>query len=106
TVVATAVAAHRPRDVAVVLDFSGSMNNESDLWNCESYLGSFQNLSNNTDPVVPTFGHYSSSTAAIVSTSAAPGGSSNLTQPISGMPAMVDSYFQSGRGTSPGTPAF
>ena len=37
---ATATAAYRPRDVAIVLDFSGSMNNETDLWNCESYLGS------------------------------------------------------------------
>ena len=36
---ATSTAAHRPRDVAMVLDYSGSMNNESDLWNCESYLG-------------------------------------------------------------------
>ena len=34
-----AIAAHRPRDIAIVLDYSGSMNNESDLWNCESYLG-------------------------------------------------------------------
>ena len=38
SVTATATAAHRPRDVAIVLDYSGSMNNESDLWNNESYL--------------------------------------------------------------------
>ena len=38
TVQAESQAAHRPRDVAIVLDYSGSMNNESDLWNCESYL--------------------------------------------------------------------
>ena len=31
TVSATAQAAHRPRDFAIILDFSGSMNNESDL---------------------------------------------------------------------------
>src|SRR5262245_33055216 len=36
---ATSTAAHRPRDVGVILDFSGSMNNESDLWNNEGYLG-------------------------------------------------------------------
>ena len=36
-VTCTAIAAHRPRDIAIVLDYSGSMNNESDLWNCESY---------------------------------------------------------------------
>ena len=34
-----AIAAHRPRDIAIVLDYSGSMNNESDLWNCEIVSG-------------------------------------------------------------------
>src|SRR5271157_4220865 len=47
-VTATAIAAHRPRDTTIVLDFSGSMNNESDLWNCEAYQGSFEYSSNNT----------------------------------------------------------
>ena len=106
TITATAVASHRPRDVAIVLDFSGSMNNESDLWNCESYLGSLQNLSNNSDPVVPTFGHYSSSSAAIVSSSAFPGGSCNITQPVYGTPALVNSFFQTLSSVIPGTGAF
>ena len=53
-----AIAAHRPRDIAIVLDYSGSMNNESDLWNCESYLGSLEGTPNNTDPVFPQFGPY------------------------------------------------
>ena len=44
---ATATAAHRPRDVAIVLDYSGSMNNESDLWNCECYLDNGQSAPNN-----------------------------------------------------------
>ena len=61
TVVANAVAAHRPRDVVILLDFSGSMNDESDLWNSDIYFGPYYGLSNNTDPLVPTFGHYSSS---------------------------------------------
>jgi Flp pilus assembly protein TadG len=100
TILATGVAAHRPRDVAVVLDFSGSMNNESDLWNCESYLGGDAYQSNNPDTIVPTFGHYISSTAALVSTLSSPGGSSNITQPNGGMPALVDSYLQSARGAS------
>ncbi len=39
TVTATSTAAHRPRDIAIVLDYSGSMNNESDLWNNEVVLG-------------------------------------------------------------------
>jgi Flp pilus assembly protein TadG len=106
TIVATAVAAHRPRDVAVVLDFSGSMNNESDLWNCESYLGSLEGLSNNSDPVVPAFGHYSSSSTALVSSSAPPGGSCNLTQSVYGMPPLVNSYFSTLSSVSPGTSAF
>ncbi len=81
TVQAQAQAAHRPRDVAIVLDYSGSMNNESDLWNCESYLDNGKNnstngytwpqtsnpgwTSNNTEIVYPLFGGYSgtSSTA-------------------------------------------
>ena len=53
---ATAQAVYRPRDVSIVLDFSGSMNNESDLWNCESYLGGFNNSSNNLEGVYPLFG--------------------------------------------------
>jgi Flp pilus assembly protein TadG len=72
---ASSQAAHRPRDVALVLDFSGSMNNESDLWNNESYLDSGSTssnwgyktpsttnpnfTSNNTETVYPLFGHYS-----------------------------------------------
>ena len=44
---ATATAAHRPRDVCIVLDYSGSMNNESDLWNNESYLDNGQAAPNN-----------------------------------------------------------
>jgi Flp pilus assembly protein TadG len=106
TIVSTSVAAHRPRDVAVVLDFSGSMNNESDLWNCESYLGSLQGLSNSSDPIVPTLGHYSSSSAAIVSTSVSPGASSNITQSVYGMPPIVNSFFSTTATTSPSVQAF
>jgi hypothetical protein len=106
TIVATAVAAHRPRDVAVVLDFSGSMNNESDLWNCESYLGSLWGTSNNTDPVIPTFGHYSSSSASLISTTGFPGGSSNITQSVSGMTPAVNAFFATSATTTPSVQAF
>jgi Predicted membrane protein len=54
----TAIAAHRPRDVCIILDYSGSMNNESDLWNNESYLGTANNSPNNADPIFPKFGPY------------------------------------------------
>src|SRR5262249_18156040 len=79
TVTSTAQAAHRPRDVCIVLDYSGSMNNESDLWNNEAYLDnglttttsgykwpqpSNPNLtSNNVETVYPQFGHYAGSSA-------------------------------------------
>jgi Flp pilus assembly protein TadG len=68
------IAAHRPRDVCIILDYSGSMNNESDLWNCEAYLDNGATnstngytwpqtnnpnwTSNNIEPVYPLFGHY------------------------------------------------
>src|SRR5262249_496296 len=56
---AVAIAAHRPRDVCMVLDYSGSMNNESDLWTCSSYLGANNfNKSNNPDSNFPQFGVY------------------------------------------------
>ena len=80
--------------MAIIIDFSGSMNNESDIWNCESYLGSYINQSNNPDTVVPAFGHYSNASAGLVSTLSSPGGSSNMTAPNAGMPAMEDSYYQ------------
>ncbi len=97
TVQAEAQAAHRPRDTAIVLDYSGSMNNESDLWNCEGYLdnGSEATLSNppsgssssglknnnpfpasgnpawtsnNTDTIYPLFGPYLGTSSTAQST--------------------------------------
>jgi Flp pilus assembly protein TadG len=104
-----ATAAHRPRDIAIVLDYSGSMNNESDLWNCETYLGSLIGTSNNTDPVFPQFGPYNttfSPMALMQCTSSDPRvGLCNVTQTVSGVPAMVNDYYQNNRGSS-GTAAF
>ncbi len=101
---AVAIAAHRPRDIAIVLDYSGSMNNESDLWNCESYLGALEGTSNNTDPVYPQFGPYNttfSPLATIQCTSTDPQvGLCNVTQSVSGVPAMVNDYYQNNRGSS------
>ena len=97
-----AIAAHRPRDVAIVLDYSGSMNNESDLWNCESYLGNLQNTSNNADPTFPQFGPYDpafSPLANLQCTSSDPRvGMCNVTQAVLGIPAMVNDYYQNARG--------
>jgi Flp pilus assembly protein TadG len=100
----TSQAAYRPRDVAIVLDFSGSMNNESDLWNCESYLGTMVNTPNNTDPVYPQFGVYNpafSPQAQLQCTSTDPRvGLCNITQTISGVPALVNDFYQNSRGAS------
>ena len=106
---ATAIAAHRPCDVAVVLDFSGSMNNESDLWNCESYLGSMLNTPNNTDSIFPQWGWYAPSfspNATLQCTTSNPlVGLCNITTTISGVPAMVNDYYSNSRGAS-GVAAF
>ena len=104
---ATATAAHRPRDVTIILDFSGSMNNESDLWNNEGYLGSVNNSPNNTDPVFPRFGHYSDVTnAKMQCTSTDPRvGKCNVTTSVLGVPALVSNFHQHDRGSS-ATPAF
>ncbi len=65
---AVATSAHRPRDVAVILDFSGSMR-------FSSLLGigiSGNRTTNNPDNVIPVFGHYSSSSAGLRATSFSP----------------------------------
>jgi Flp pilus assembly protein TadG len=106
TVSATATCLHRPRDVVLVMDFSGSMNNESDIWNNEVYLGSENNSPNNLDPRVPRFAHYSykpsPSTELLITTSTSPMvGRCNITQPALGVRAMVDNYYQDASYTVP-----
>ncbi len=102
TVHATSTAAHRPRDVAVILDFSGSMNNESDLWNCESYLGAYLNTPNNTDPTFPQWGPYAPAFSPLATLQCTANsnlvGLCNVTQSVGGIPALVDNMFQNNRG--------
>ena len=104
TVSATSTAAHRPRDIAIVLDYSGSMNNESDLWNNESYLGSANNSSNNTDPIFPQWGPYNptfSPNALMQCTSSdSRVGMCNVTQSVAGIPPLVNDFFQNNFGGS------
>ncbi|MGO9600596.1 MAG: TadG family pilus assembly protein [Isosphaeraceae bacterium] len=124
---ATATAAHRPRDTAIVLDYSGSMNNESDLWNCESYLDNGQSApnnpnqtSNNQETVYPLFGHYTNAQNYSNYTNYA-----NLLSPVAdgsnpltgnpligkcnnsisalGVPAMVNDYWSNNRGATAGS---
>jgi Flp pilus assembly protein TadG len=104
SVTATAIAAHRPRDTTIVLDYSGSMNNESDLWNCESYQGSFQGTSNNTDPVFPQWGMYNTTFSPLCSLQCTSSsdlvGYCNITQSVGGCGPMVNDYYQNARGSS------
>lgn len=101
---ATATAAYRPRDVAIVLDFSGSMNNETDVWNSESYLGSMLNTPNNTDSQYPQWGVYSPSfsSGATLQCSSTDSrvGMCNITTSISGMTALVNDFYSNSRGSS------
>lgn len=104
TVSATSTAAHRPRDIAIVLDYSGSMNNESDLWNNESYLGSVNNSSNNTDPIYPQWGPYNPSFSpnALMQCTSSDSrvGMCNVTQAVAGIPPLANDFFQNNFGSS------
>lgn len=101
-VAAVSTAAHRPRDFCIVLDFSGSMNNESDLWNNEGYLGSANNSPNSTDPIVPKFGHYSDVSNAKMFTTSTDSrvGKCNITQSVLGMTPLVEDFYKHDRGAS------
>ena len=62
SVSATAQAVHRPRDIALVLDLSGSMR----LGTCLGYdWYTSSRTTNNPDPLYPKFGHYSSASAVM-----------------------------------------
>jgi Flp pilus assembly protein TadG len=101
-VTVTSTAAYRPRDVAMVLDYSGSMNNETDLWNCETYLGSYYNTPNNTDPIYPQWGPYNPTFSPLATmqctTSSQMVGMCNVTTSVNGVPALVTNFFQNARG--------
>ena len=62
SVTATAQAVHRPRDIALVMDLSGSMR----MGTCLGFdFYPTSRTTNNPDTLVPTFGHYSSSSAVM-----------------------------------------
>src|SRR5262249_35775521 len=62
SVSATAQAVHRPRDIALVMDLSGSMR----MGTCLGFdFYTTTRSSNNPDTAVPTFGHYSSASAGM-----------------------------------------
>ena len=80
------------------------MNNESDLWNNETYLGSANNSPNNTDPVFPQWGPYNpsfSANATLQCTSSdSRVGMCNVTQSVLGVPPLVNDFYQNNFGSS------
>lgn len=101
----TATAVHRPRDVAFVMDFSGSQRFDSLLG--IDHSGARQQ-SNNAESVYPQFGHYSSvATAALQNsnTSTLIGsnlfGSANVTIQTNGGSEIVKDFFSNNAGGTP-----
>jgi Flp pilus assembly protein TadG len=100
----TATAAHRPRDICMILDYSGSMRFAS-LLGLDYYDP--RDSSNNLDPVYPKFGHYSSSSAAMSggSTSGTNKPAANITATTSGRPPIVLDFYADSSGTQAFTAA-
>jgi Flp pilus assembly protein TadG len=106
---AVATAAHRPRDVVLINDFSGSMRFDSML---AAPHGGARLQSMNPESVYPLFGHYSSSSAALaytadyqVSTGEIMGQSNDFVTTQDG-PALVNDFYQDTTAYGTSTPAF
>jgi Flp pilus assembly protein TadG len=100
----TATAVHRPRDIAIVLDFSGSMRFSS--WMGVDNGSGF--ATNNPDTVVPTFGHYSSVGAGTMYATSftAPYSAANVSMTTSdGRPPICADFYQDASGTPAFSPA-
>lgn len=105
---ATAVAVHRPRDVVIVMDLSGSMRFQSLLG--IPYSGA-RTTSMNPDPAYPKFGHYSATgSAALFGNTSIPTGSNEMYDPAnvavktnSGPPILED-FYKSAAGVTPVPP--
>ena len=99
---ATATAAYRPRDICVILDYSGSMRFSSLLGT--PYSGNNRNC-NNQDTLVPVFGQYSAGTATTgmpAPAASAPYGNANITVTSSdGRPPVIPDFYTNSAGTSP-----
>lgn len=100
---ATATAVHRPRDIAVIIDFSGSMSFDSLLGS--PYSGN-RTQGNNPETVFPQFGHYSSGfnpvpASPYVLASGEVLGFSNITTTTAAGTPLVDDYYQNAVGATP-----
>lgn len=103
TATATATAVHRPRDIAIVLDFSGSMR-----YSCQTAYPSSGDYSGslNPDPVFPKFGHWSAMSSVMQRTSNYIDGGgethapNNLTTDTDNGPAIIkDFLYRDGSGS-------
>ncbi len=117
-VTATATAGHRPRDVALVMDFSGSMRFSSLLG--IPYSGTRDNGSgtgsgsNNPESVFPKFGHYSAANAGLQFTAEtllgghhySPANDTEADAANDTRPAIVNDFYQHPPYTDPDVPAF
>jgi hypothetical protein len=106
TAVATAV--HRPRDVVIVLDLSGSMRFQSLLG--IPYSGA-RTTSMNPDPAYPRFGHYSAtSSAALFGNTSIPTGGGEMWDPANiavttnSGPPILEGFFKNNKGVAPVAP--
>src|SRR5262245_48739301 len=101
---ATSISVHRPRDVSIILDFSGSMRFASLLG--IPYNGA-RTMSNNPEDVYPLFGHYSDTATAALRNTAAwttigdnTYGASNITVDTQAGPAIVKDFYKHTSGNS------
>ncbi|MCE9544505.1 MAG: Tad domain-containing protein [Planctomycetia bacterium] len=96
---AVATAVHRPRDIAMILDYSGSMRFGSLVGMDQSTT---TRVSNNRDTIYPVFGHYSSSSAALQGAiPSAPYDDANITATTSdGRAPIVQDFYTNATGTA------
>lgn len=115
---ATATAAHRPRDVAVILDFSGSMRFGSlhgvPYYNPRTAPGNTPPTgTNNPESIYPTFGHYADPSTGLQRTTPATAAGytydpSNVTESNisnNNRDPVVQDFYQHAAGAAP-VPAF
>src|SRR5262249_20835720 len=99
---ATATAVHRPRDIAIIMDLSGSMSFDSLLG--APYSGT-RSQSSNPDNIYPMFGHYSgyvpdASSPYVLSDGEVLGLSNTAVDTDAGT-AIVNDFYQNNAGATP-----
>lgn len=105
--VATATAVHRPRDVAIVLDFSGSLRFGSltGIRNSSTPYSGSRQASNNPDGAFPKFGHHSAG-GLQASSFTNPYDPANITSTSpDGRAPVVEDFYTSSTGTRAFFPA-